>query len=112
MAGSSVGLLATVRSVREHSITNNTTLTREAAIQTAISSVDFHASFSCFTSFPEVRITLSDSGWLSCRHGSGHILLWLPVERRGEAFAGNGKRIVVGGTSGAVTVLELPTERA
>jgi hypothetical protein len=55
-------------------------------------------------------MALSDSGWLSCVYAGKRTLLWLPIERRGLAFAGRGRRVVVGAYSGAVTVLDLPTE--
>jgi hypothetical protein len=64
------------------------------------------------TNISEIDIELLDSGWLSCSYAARCILLWLPVERRGPAFASHGKRVVVGANSGALTVLDLPTEPA
>jgi hypothetical protein len=60
----------------------------------------------------ETEIGISDSGWLSCTYAARRILLWLPIERRGDVFASHGRRVAVGAKSGAVTVLELPTEPA
>jgi hypothetical protein len=51
------------------------------------------------------RFALTSSGWLQSGAGS---LLWLPVERRGDAVESLGRRVVVGGATGAMTILELP----
>jgi hypothetical protein len=59
----------------------------------------------------ETDLTLSESGWLTCAYEAGRTLLWLPVERRGWAWAGHGERAVVGSTVGAMTILELPAKR-
>jgi hypothetical protein len=53
---------------------------------------------------------MSETGWLTCSYGTGHIMLWLPVERRGKSLERRGRRVVVGADSGAVTVLELPSK--
>jgi hypothetical protein len=51
---------------------------------------------------------LTSSGWLQSGADS---LLWLPVERRGSAVESFGRRVVIGGATGAVTILELPGEQ-
>jgi hypothetical protein len=48
------------------------------------------------------------SGWLQ---SGAEPLLWLPVERRGSQVVSRARRLVVGGTTGAVTILELPGEQ-
>jgi homoserine kinase len=78
----------------------------------AISSDEIPSDITGLASSSDIRIALSDSGWLSCLSGAGCTLLWLPQERRGQAVAGFGSRFVIGAQSGAVTVLELPTEVA
>jgi hypothetical protein len=52
--------------------------------------------------FPEFSV--NDSGWLEATQP----VFWLPPERRGLVIASFGQRIVVGGYSGAVTILDLP----
>jgi hypothetical protein len=52
--------------------------------------------------FPEYFV--NDSGWLE----ASQPVFWLPPERRGFAIASSGQRIVVGGWSGAVTIIDLP----
>jgi hypothetical protein len=51
---------------------------------------------------------LTSSGWL--QSGAG-FLLWLPVERRGSVVESFGRRVIVGGVTGAVTIFELPGEQ-
>jgi hypothetical protein len=84
------------------------------ATWTQISPTELPSSITSTANPPETEstVTLSDSGWLSCLYEGRRILVWLPVERRGVAFAGHGRRVVVGALSGAVTVLELPTAHA
>jgi hypothetical protein len=84
-------------------------LTSNIAVWTEISPAKLPSSIA---SSPGINIALSDSGWLSYLYAGKRTLLWLPVERRGEALASHGRRIVVGANSGAVTVLELPTKPA
>jgi hypothetical protein len=48
---------------------------------------------------------LTRSGWLQ---NGADFLLWLPVERRGEVVESFGRKVVIGGKTGAVTILELP----
>jgi hypothetical protein len=52
--------------------------------------------------------SLTSSGWL--QSGADN-LLWLPVERRGGAVESFGRRVVIGGETGVVTILELPGEQ-
>jgi hypothetical protein len=84
-------------------------LTSYTAVWTEISPAKMPSSIA---SSPEINITLSDSGWLSYLYAEKRTLLWLPVERRGRPLAGHRRRVVVGANSGAVTVVELPTEPA
>jgi hypothetical protein len=51
---------------------------------------------------------LTSSGWLQ---SGGDSLLWLPLERRGGIVESFGRRVVIGGRSGAMTILELPGEQ-
>jgi hypothetical protein len=51
---------------------------------------------------------LTSSGWLQ---SGADFLLWLPVERRGQVIQPFGRKVVIGGTTGAVTMLELPGEQ-
>jgi hypothetical protein len=53
-------------------------------------------------------VALSSSGWLQ---SGADVLLWLPVERRGSEMASRARRVVVGGITGAMTILELPGEQ-
>jgi hypothetical protein len=84
-------------------------LTSNTAVWTEISPVKLLSSIA---NSPGISMTLSDSGWLSCSYAASRTLLWLPMERHGKTFASHGRRVVVGANSGAVTVLELPTEPA
>jgi hypothetical protein len=52
--------------------------------------------------FPDFAV--NDLGWLE----ASHPVFWLPPERRGFPIASSGQRIVVGGWSGALTILDLP----
>jgi hypothetical protein len=52
---------------------------------------------------------LTRSGWLQ---RGADFLLWLPVERRGSAIVSCARRVVIGGETGAVTILELPGEQS
>jgi hypothetical protein len=60
----------------------------------------------------DIRLTnlfaLTGSGWLQSGADS---LLWLPVERRGKVVKSFGRRVVIGGVTGAMTILELPGEQ-
>jgi hypothetical protein len=85
------------------------TLISNTAVWTEISSIELPSSLA---SISEINIAISDSGWLSCSYAARCNMLWLPIERRGKVFASHGRRIVVGAQSGAVTVIELPTEPA
>jgi hypothetical protein len=51
---------------------------------------------------------LTRAGWLQ---SGADFLLWLPVERRGQVIQSFGRKVVIGGTTGAVTMLELPGEQ-
>jgi hypothetical protein len=51
---------------------------------------------------------LTSTGWLQ---SGADFLLWLPVERRGQAIQSFGRKVVIGGATGAVTMLELPGEQ-
>jgi hypothetical protein len=51
---------------------------------------------------------LTSSGWLQSGADS---LLWLPLERRGDVIESFGQKAVVGGRTGALTILELPGEQ-
>jgi hypothetical protein len=57
------------------------------------------------------EFTINDSGWLASDTTFPDLALWVPLERRGSAIASFGRRVVVGGKTGAVTILELPGER-
>jgi hypothetical protein len=52
-------------------------------------------------------LVVTDSGWLE-RVESRQPVLWLPLERRGKEIASSQQRVVVGGRSGAITVLDFP----
>jgi hypothetical protein len=85
-------------------------LTCDAATWTELSSDELAIAEACSPSFQEMDVTISNTGWLSCSHGTGRISVWLPVERRDSyrALARRGRRVVVGAQSGAVTILQLP----
>jgi hypothetical protein len=51
---------------------------------------------------------MTSSGWLQSGADS---LLWLPLERRGKVVESFGRRVVIGGQTGAMTILELPGEQ-
>jgi hypothetical protein len=51
---------------------------------------------------------LTSSGWLQ---SGADFLLWLPVERRGQVVESFGRKVVIGGPTGAVTMFELPGEQ-
>jgi hypothetical protein len=87
----------------------STALTYNAAAWTELSPADFAA---CSADTREMDLSLSQTGWLACSHGAGRFSLWLPVERRGVAWARCGRRVVVGAKSGTVTVLELPAAQS
>jgi hypothetical protein len=54
------------------------------------------------------KYALTDSGWLeSSGAESQYPVLWLPLEYRGQQVTFSGRRVVVGGITGAVTILEL-----
>jgi hypothetical protein len=85
------------------------TLMSNIAVWTEISLIELPSSIA---SVSEINVAISDSGWLSCSYAARRTLLWLPIERRGKVFASHGRRVVVGAKSGAVTVIELPSEPA
>jgi hypothetical protein len=80
------------------------TLINNIAVWTEIPPIELPSGIASIS-----EINISDSGWLSCSYAARRMILWLPVERRGEALARHGRRVVVGARSGAVTVLELAT---
>jgi hypothetical protein len=51
---------------------------------------------------------LEHSGWLGSDTPSRDPILWLPLERRIGKVASRERRVVVGGPTGVVTILELP----
>jgi hypothetical protein len=49
------------------------------------------------------------SGWISflSRQGTLTSIFWLPEDRRGDAFTAHGTTVVVGGSRGTMTILDL-----
>jgi hypothetical protein len=86
-------------------------LINNIAVWTENSPSKLLSTFERPTNSSENNINLSESGWLSWTHGHRRILLWLPVERRGTAWACHERRVMVGANSEAITVLELPTDQ-
>jgi hypothetical protein len=49
------------------------------------------------------------TGWISWQTSDDTLLLplcWIPVERRGDAFAGHGTTAVIGARQGIITILD------
>jgi WD40 repeat protein len=59
-------------------------------------------------SVPDTPYDLDDDGWVSYRvtRGVQKRLCWLPRERRGREIASYGRKVCIGASSGAVTILD------
>jgi WD40 repeat protein len=59
-------------------------------------------------SLPDTPYTLEEDGWVSYRVARGveKRLCWLPGERRGKEIASYGRKVCIGASSGAVTILD------
>jgi hypothetical protein len=54
-----------------------------------------------------LKLTGGEPGWLECITRPS-LSLWLPLERRARTLASAGSRVVVGGETGALTIIDFP----
>jgi hypothetical protein len=54
-----------------------------------------------------LKLTDGEPGWLECITRPS-LSLWLPLERRGRILTSAGSRVVVGGETGTLTIVDFP----